>query len=115
MRTGPRGIDAIFIGFSESHGVIDNSAMLIPLEPLLTGIGSIALLRTHDYNVSSPEPSFLLARLREWNLMLRGARLVADCSKEDYQNEVDKLTDPTTPYTPKIIFERPVVVSHQMQ
>ena len=65
MKVGPRGVDAIFIGFSESHGVIDNSAMLIPLEPLLTGIGSIALLRTRDYKITSPEASSPLARLRE--------------------------------------------------
>jgi hypothetical protein len=50
--------------------------------------------------------------------MLRGARLVANCNSQEFRDEVDKLTDPTVPYVPKVLFKigvRPVGVSHQMQ
>ena len=57
---------------------------------------------------------FPLARLREWQLMLRGAQLMAKCSRDDFEKEVDKLTDPTSPYVPSIIYERPVGVSNKM-
>ena len=29
-KTGPRGLEAIFIGFYEAHGKIDSSGLLIP-------------------------------------------------------------------------------------
>ena len=38
-KTGPRGLEAIFIGFYEAHGKNDTSGLLIPSEPLLTGLG----------------------------------------------------------------------------
>ena len=50
---GPRGVDAILIGFWEAHGRIDNSAMLTPLEALLTGVGSITPIRTQDFKMPS--------------------------------------------------------------
>ena len=114
QRSGPRRIDAIFMGFHESHGLIDNScSMLVPLEALLTGSGSVRPLRTKDYRIPTKR-TFPMARLREWNLMFRGARLVANCSKLEYENEVNKLTDPTTNYSPTIILEEPVGVSNKM-
>ena len=112
-RTGPRGFEAIFLGFSETHGIIDNSAILLPLETLLLGTGYIRPLRTKDYRVPA-ERSFPLARLREWNLMLRSSKLVAECSKEQYQTEIDKLTDPTVSYVPTIIFEQPIGAAQRM-
>ena len=56
-KTGPRGLKAIFIGFYEAHGKIDSSGLLIPLEPLLSGVGSISPVRTKDYKIPS-EASF---------------------------------------------------------
>jgi hypothetical protein len=101
------------MGFFEVHGVIDNSAMLIPLEPLLTGSGSVRPLRTKDFRVIS-DRKFPLARLREWNTMLRSARLVRQCSNVEYQQEIDNLTDLSNDYRPKIVFEQPLGVSHKM-
>ena len=76
MRVGTRGIDAIFVGFWEAHGEIDNSAMLIPLEAILTGVGSISPIRTRDYKLPV-ERTFPMARLREWNLLLKGGSTVS--------------------------------------
>ena len=103
----------IFAGFWEAHGIIDNSAMPIPLEALLKGVGSISPIRTRDYTLSS-ERTFPMARLRAWNLMLKGARLVADCSSEELKQEIDNLIV-SKPYVPKIVFEKPTGVSQQMQ
>ena len=113
-KVGPRGLDAIFIGFFEAHGKIDSSGLLIPLEPLLTGVGSISPLRTKDFRIPG-EASFPLARLREWNLMIRGSKLVANISEDEYHDEVSRLTDISTPYIPKVEFERPVGVSHRLE
>ena len=109
-RIGPRGVDAISVGFWEAHGRIDNGAMLIPLETLLMGVGSITPIRTRDFKMLS-ERTLPMARLREWNLMLRGARLVANCSSDEFQHEIDNLTDTSKPYVPKILFEKPTGVS----
>ena len=103
QRIGPRGVDAIVVGFWETHGKIGNSAMLIPSEALLTGVGSISPMRTRDFKLPS-ERTFPMARLREWNLMLKGARLVADCSDEEFKPEIDNLTDASTPHVPTVIW-----------
>jgi hypothetical protein len=42
----------IFLG---SHVEIDDSAMIVPLEPPSTGLGSIALLSTHDFKITTSE------------------------------------------------------------
>ena len=65
IRTGARGVDAVFIGFAESHGVIQNSALLIPLEALLTGSGSVKPVQNKDWKQTTPDRVFPLARLRE--------------------------------------------------
>ena len=49
------------------------------------------------------------------NLMLKGVRLVADCSDEEFKQEIDNLTDVSKTYVPKVIFEKPAGVSQQMQ
>ena len=46
--------------------------------------------------------------------MLKGAKLMADCSKAEFETEIDKLVDPSTPYVPAIAFEQPTGVSHRM-
>ena len=88
--------------------------MLIPLEALLTGVGSVRPIRTKDFKQASSERTFPLARLRGLSLMLKGARLVANCSQQEFQEEIDKLTDPRNPDVPKVVFEQPVGASHKM-
>jgi len=114
MKAGPRGLEAIFVGFYEAHGVIDNSAMLIPLEALLTGTGSVKPFRTRDYKIVTASRQFPLARLREWNLLLRSSKLVAEVSQQQFEEEVEALTDMNKPYVPKVIFERPIGIQHKM-
>ena len=103
QRTEPRGVDAVFVGFAESHGIIYNSALLIPLEAILTRVGSVRPIQTKDFKIGA-EKVFPLARLREWTQMLRSARLVANCSADEYRKEVGKLCDISTPYSPSVIF-----------
>ena len=63
--------------------------LLIPLEALLLGVGTLKPIRTKDYKHTAAESTFPLARLREWNMMLRGAKLVASCSSAEFQHEID--------------------------
>ena len=71
QKAGAKGIEAIFMGFYGVHGSIDNSGLLIPLEALLVGTGSVKPFRTKDYKVTTSERQFPLARLREWSMLLR--------------------------------------------
>jgi len=114
QRCGPRGVDAIFIGFDEENGIIKNIAKLIPLEALLTGSGSSRLITTKDWKVQGPQRLFPLARLREWQLTLEGAKLWTSVSRQDFEKEIDRLVDPEVPYVPQVLFEQPVGVSHRM-
>ena len=59
-----KGITAISIHFYETHVVIDNSAMITPLEAFLLRTSSGRLLRTTDFQLTG-ERKFPLARLRE--------------------------------------------------
>ena len=104
----------MFAGFYERHGVIDNSAMLIPLEALLAGGTSVRPVRSKVWQTPAGERHFPLARLRGLNLMLRSAKLVAECSQEDHHLEVQALLDTTAPYKPKTVFEQPMGVSANM-
>ena len=47
-----RGVDFVSIHFHETHGVAGNSAMIIPLDSLLLGNGSVGLRQTKDYRAS---------------------------------------------------------------
>ena len=114
QRCGPRAIEAIFVGFAENHGSIENVAMLIPLEALLAGTGSVKQMLTTDWRQSTSERQVPMARMREWSLMLKGAKLMSSCSSKDFGNEIVKLIDPNIPHFPKIMFEQPVGVSHRM-
>ena len=49
QRMEPRGIEAVFVGFAESHGIIHNTALLIPLEAILTGLGSVKPILTKEF------------------------------------------------------------------
>ena len=112
-RIEARGVDCVFCCFDESHSIIHNAALVIPLKALLTGVGSVKPVITKDFKMGN-ERVFPLARLREWSEMLRSARLYAQCTAEEYKSEVDKLCDPDVSYTHSIVFERPVGVSHRM-
>ena len=114
QRIGPRGVDCVFVGFVENYGKIQNIAMIIPLENLLTGQGSCRPIMTKDWRQSTAERQFPLARQREWGLMLKGAKLMVNCSKAEFETETDKLVDPSPPYVPAIAFEQPTGVSHRM-
>ena len=57
---------------------------------------------------------FPLARLREWNLLLRSSKLVAEVSHQQFVEEVEALTDMNKPYVPEVIFERPIGIQHKM-
>ena len=82
--------------------------MLVPLEALLAGGTSVRPVRSKDWQIPNGERNFPLARLREWDLMLRSAKLVVECSQEDSCQEVQALSDTKTPYEPKIVFEQPM-------
>ena len=75
QRCGPRGVEAIFVGFVKENGIIKNVAKLIPLEAVLTGSGSVRPIYTKDWRQPHSERQFPSARLRDWKLHLRGAKL----------------------------------------
>ena len=75
-----RGVHAIFIHSYETHGVSDNSAMIVPLDDLLLGNGSVRPLIAKDFRASGERKfPFPLAHMREWNMMLMSAKLMSDC------------------------------------
>ena len=84
--------------------MIENPAMIVPLEALLLGNSSVRPLGTKDFRVSG-ERRLPLARMREWNVILKSAKLMSDCSIAEFQREIDNLTDTTSEYFPKIILE----------
>ena len=47
--------------------------------------------------------------------MLKGARLVANVSQDEYPEKIERLTNINVPYVPKVEFGKPVGISHQMQ
>ena len=96
-RINPRGVECVFCGFDESHGIIHNAALVIPLKALLTGVGSVRPVVTKDFDMGS-ERVFPLARLREMSEMLRAAKLHASCTAEEYKHETDKLCNSDISY-----------------
>ena len=64
QRCGPRGVDAIFVGFVKEDSIIKNIAKLVPLEGSLTGSGSVRPIITKDWKVPGPQREYPIAR--EW-------------------------------------------------
>ena len=101
----PRGTEFVFLCYYERHGVCDGSVLALPLESLLTGAGSFALQRTRDYRVVG-EPCFPLRKARDWNLMLRSAKLWKQADQKQLDEEIQALLN-DKPYVPKVVFETP--------
>jgi hypothetical protein len=72
---------------------------------LLTGAGSFSLQRTKDFRVIG-EPSFPLRKARDWNLMLRSAKLWQQADQKQLDDEIHSLLNDKQ-YVPKVLFETP--------
>ena len=101
----PRGTEFVFMCYYERHGVCDGSILALPLESLLTGAGSFALQRTRDFRVVG-EPTFPLRKVRDWNLMLKSAKLWQQADQKTLDDEIHALLNDKQ-YVPKVIFETP--------
>ena len=75
------------------------------MESLLTGAGSFALQRTRDFRVVG-EPCFPLRKARDWNLMLRSAKLWQQADQKQLDDEIYSLLNDKQ-YVPKVVFETP--------
>ena len=62
------------MAYYERHGICDGSVLTIPLRSLLSGDGPVALQRSRDFRVVG-DVSFPLARTREWQQIIRSAKL----------------------------------------
>ena len=91
--------------YYERHGVCDGSVLVLPLESLLTGAGSFTLQRTRDYRVLG-EPTFPLRKVRDWNMMLRSAKLWQQADQKTLDDEIHSLLNDKQ-YVPKVLFETP--------
>jgi hypothetical protein len=64
QRIGPRGVDCVFVGFVENHWKIQNAAMIIPLENLLSGQGSCRPILTKDWRQSTAARQFPIGKAK---------------------------------------------------
>jgi hypothetical protein len=101
----PRGTEYIFLCYYERHGVCDGSVLALPLESLLTGAGSFALQRTRDFRVVG-EPTFPLRKARDWNMMLRSAKIWQQADQKQLDEEIHSMLNDKN-YVPKVLFETP--------
>ena len=85
-----RSEEHVFLAYFERHGVCDGSILTVPLKALLTGQGSFALQRSRDFRTIG-EPTFPLARAREWNEVVRSAKLWTNATQEQLDNEIAEL------------------------
>ena len=75
---------------------------------MLAGSASFSLQRTKDFRVVG-EVSFLIARTREWNQIVRSSKLWNNASQAELDKEIESLLSGGS-YEPKIIFETPAKI-----